>query len=89
MPGRPISFISQVRAHPYRLCWLLAGILALMVSLLMLYAAWQHNPQQEFHSPDHINWRYFSILFGAWYLVCLLIFGLLFSALTLLLRRLL
>jgi len=53
---------------------ILWGIFSLGVSLLMVFAAWEHNPQQEFHIGNSlIDWVSLTALFLSWFVFLLLI----------------
>jgi len=36
---------------------IIAFIFGMIASLFMIYIAWQHNPQQEFHTENLIYWN--------------------------------
>ena len=53
--------------------WLLAAIaslsIGLLVVVLVMLAAWDHNPQEEFHDVTGIRWRAWLTVGGSWLLV--------------------
>jgi len=51
--------------------WLAAGafafVLALVAAGVATAAAWQHNPQQEFHSASSVNWGGLFVVAASWF----------------------
>lgn len=46
---------------------LTAFVISLMIGSCMTYAAWQHNPQGEFHEPGVIHYDSLLLVFGSWF----------------------
>lgn len=46
-----------------------AALFSALVGSAMTYAAWQHNPQGEFHEPGIIHYDTLLLVFGSWFLV--------------------
>lgn len=49
-----------------------SGILAVcaggFAAFTTIYAAWEHNPQQVFHSATHVNWAGLGLIGVAWFI---------------------
>lgn len=43
-------------------------LFGLLVGGLMMYAAWQHNPQGEFHDETGVHWGYWLLLGFLWFI---------------------
>ncbi|MBV7315743.1 hypothetical protein [Shewanella sp. NIFS-20-20] len=61
--------------------------LGLLVGLGMCYAAWQHNPQCEFHCEGSINGLALFTLWASWFITITLIAGVVISLLWYLVSR--
>lgn len=46
---------------------LTAVAISAMIGSFMTYAAWQHNPQGEFHEPGVIHYDSLLLVFGSWF----------------------
>lgn len=58
------------------------GILfGFVVSAMMMYFAWQHNPQGEIHSGEVVEWGYLLQIGASWFLVSTAISSVLLGAL--------
>jgi len=44
-----------------------AGLLGILVGGLMMYIAWQHNPQGTFHDVDGIHWVSWLAIGVSWF----------------------
>jgi hypothetical protein len=44
-----------------------AAVLSALVGSAMTYAAWQHNPQGEFHDSGVIHYDSLFLVFGSWF----------------------
>jgi hypothetical protein len=44
-----------------------AVVFSFLVSSLMLYVAWRHNSQCEFHCSGSIQWSNMVVLFFSWF----------------------
>ncbi len=55
--------------------WSIACLCAAIVGFGAAYAAWQHNPQQEFHSATHVSWLELSLIWFSWFLVAATVLG--------------
>jgi len=40
-----------------------------LAGLFMVYVAWQHNPQQEFHGEGGVNWSGLGLIGSSWFVV--------------------
>lgn len=50
--------------------WLVAAgfcLLGVVVAALMMYVAWEHNPQGEFHDETGIHWFYWLGIGFSWF----------------------
>jgi len=47
---------------------IIAFVLGLVGSLFMMYIAWQHNPQQEFHTENLIHWNNLIPIGLSWFI---------------------
>jgi len=65
-----------------RICFVVAAIVGLGVSILMVYVAWQHNPQGEFHGEGYVNWLDIGLLGGSWFSVITITVGAILLAIT-------
>jgi|AntRauTorckE6833_2_1112554.scaffolds.fasta_scaffold15371_3 phosphate/sulfate permease len=45
-----------------------SSVLGFIVASLMVYTAWQHNPQEEFRSGKAVNWSHLLSLWLSWFL---------------------
>lgn len=52
-----------------------SAVLSALVGSAMTYAAWQHNPQGEFHEPGVIHYDSLLLVFGSWFVVVMGITG--------------
>ena len=43
-------------------------VFGLLLAGLMMYAAWQHNPQGEFHDETGVRWGYWLLLGFLWFI---------------------
>ena len=61
-----------------RLYWFIALLVAMTVSIFMVYAAIEHNPQGEFKSFETGELKYFDIggIFFSWWIFIFILFGL-------------
>jgi hypothetical protein len=49
-------------------------VLGIMVSGFVMYAAWDHNPQGEFHGTNGVQWLHWFGLGLSWFVpICVLI----------------
>ena len=48
---------------------LISTIIALMVSIVMMYVAWEHNSQGEMHSEIGVNFSYLILLGMSWFVM--------------------
>jgi len=55
--------------------WVVAVLLGFLAGNAAVYAAWQHNPQQEFHSIETINWFELSMIWFSWFLIVSTVLG--------------
>ena len=55
------SSISAIRKFK------VAVVFSSLVSSFMLYVAWQHNPQCEFHCNGSIEWSNIVVLIFSWF----------------------
>lgn len=47
----------------------LAGAAGLVLAGVMMYIAWQHNPQGEFHSAGRVEWGPWLSLGAIWFML--------------------
>lgn len=52
-----------------------SAVFSALVGSAMTYAAWQHNPQGEFHEPGVIHYGSLLLVFGSWFGVVMGITG--------------
>jgi hypothetical protein len=45
---------------------LISTVIGLAVGGAMMYIAWQHNPQGEFHEASGVHWSHWLLLGGLW-----------------------
>ncbi|TOH03350.1 hypothetical protein CGI90_24570 [Vibrio parahaemolyticus] len=50
----------------FKIAGLLSFCLRCFVGFVILYAAWQHNPQNQYHSGSHIDFGYLAGLWLFW-----------------------
>jgi hypothetical protein len=43
-------------------------LIGLAVAAFMMYVAWQHNPQGEFHDETGVYWGYWLLLGFSWFI---------------------
>jgi len=55
--------------------WAVAVLVGFLAGSVAVYAAWQHNPQQEFHSPETIKWIELSMIWFSWFLIVATVLG--------------
>lgn len=48
---------------------LIAIVISLLPASFMTHAAWQHNPQGEFHDAGVIHYGALLLVFGSWFMV--------------------
>ncbi len=54
-----------------------SGIISMILSIVIMIIALEHNPQGEFHSDGIIEWGHLLTLCGIWFIVAFLaLFGL-------------
>jgi len=41
-----------------------------LIAAFMMYAAWQHNPQCEFHCEGAVNWWHWLSVGASWFVAC-------------------
>jgi len=46
---------------------LLSALLATVISLFMMYVAWEHNPQGEIYTNETINFSYWFLIGFSWF----------------------
>lgn len=81
---RTLDMTEPTRPASVRTLWrvlvrLAASILA--VAALMMYVAWQHNPQGEFHDAEEVHWAAWLAVGWSWFLGLWVPFAALASAL--------
>ena len=64
--------MSPGRRKEFAAIAIVAGILAAPITGLMMYAAWEHNPQGAIHEMGVdgallIHWRYWILLGATWF----------------------
>ncbi|WP_435237271.1 hypothetical protein ACR30L_06790 [Psychromonas sp. PT13] len=55
--------------------WRIAIAFGFVVGCFVIYSAWQHNPQQAYHSAEKIEWINLSLLGLIWWLIISTIVG--------------
>jgi hypothetical protein len=43
-------------------------IISVLISALMMFIAWDHNPQGEIHNELGIQWKYWLSIGGSWFI---------------------
>ncbi len=62
--------------NPWKTALLIGTILGLGAAILTMYAAWQHNPQGEFHEGSVLHWMPWLYIGASWFVVVGLCTGL-------------
>jgi len=55
------------------LMFILSTIVGVMLAFVMVYIAWQHNPQCEFYCKDEIFYSRILILWFSWFVIGFLV----------------
>src|SRR5580765_5635892 len=53
----------------------LSSAIALGVSVVVMWIAWQHNPQGEFHEQRDVSWGSWLYVGASWYVVTFVLFA--------------
>lgn len=60
----------MTRSRAWVLAVLVGFLPAGVVAALMLYVAWQHNPQGEFHEAGIVHWGSWLSIGAVWFVPC-------------------
>lgn len=58
-----------------RIGWGISLLCAVLVGSIAVFAAWEHNPQLEFHGPDRVSWLELSLIWFSWFFVVAMVLG--------------
>ena len=68
--------MSLLPRHPWKIAFLSGAGFGLAASTLAMVAAWDHNPQSEFHEELRIHWEALLYIGASWFVLVGLIAGL-------------
>ena len=73
--------------HPWRSGITLGAVIGALVASGMLYVAWDHNPQGEFHGELGVNWANWLFLGFSWFVPVSLVSSLISGTIISILNR--
>lgn len=56
-----------MKRHPWRIAITIGVVLGALAAALSMFAAWDHNPQGEFHASGNVHWRSLLAVGGSWF----------------------
>lgn len=64
----PLAVISRwtIRSHLWKRAGAVGAATGLSIAALMMYVAWQHNPQGEFHDESAVHWLAWISIGAGW-----------------------